>query len=73
MFLVERLGEEGRLFPCVGFVGDDRSDPAFAAGGMIGFAVVALVADRGARIEVRTKIEKRLEARRAGLLAAGQI
>lgn len=52
---------------------NDGCDPAFAASGAIGPAIVAFVGDCGARCDVRAEIEQRLEVRRVGLLAAGQI
>lgn len=44
-----------------GSIGNDRDNAAATAGGAVGPAVVALVAERGARIDVRSEVEKHLE------------
>lgn len=63
----EQLGEVG------GFVRDDRSYASGPCGGTIGLAGVALVADGGARRDVRSDVEQDGEMRRIRLLAAGQV
>ena len=58
---------------CVGLLRDDRHDAARAAQGAVGLAVVALVADGGARRDVGAEIEKHREVRAIALLSAGEI
>jgi hypothetical protein len=71
--LVECLCEEGRLVLLVGFVRDDRSDAALARRPAIGLAGIALVADDGAGLNVRSDGEQRFEVPRIGRLPARQI
>ena len=56
-----------------GFLLDDRHDAAAFAQGAVGMAVIALVADGGARLDAGAEIEKHRKVRAIGLLAAGQI
>jgi hypothetical protein len=70
---VESRGEEVGFVLFVGLGRDDGNDPALARRLTVCLAGIALVADRGARVDVRTKIEQDLEVRRIALLAAGQI
>lgn len=71
--LVKRPGEEGRLVLLIGLVRNDRDDAALPRRPAVGFAGVALVADRSARIDVGAEPEQDREVRGITLLAAGQV
>ena len=71
--LVECPGEEGRLVLLVGFVGDHRCDAALPCCVPIGFAGIALVADHGARLKVRSDVEQGFEVTPVGRFTARQI
>ena len=70
---VEGLGEEVGFVLFVGLGRDDGNDPALSRRLTVCLAGIALVADRGARVDVGTKPEQDVEVRRVALLAAGQI
>ena len=57
----------------IGLLGNDRHDVSASAQGPVGIAVIAFVADGGARLDVGTKIEKHREMRAITLLSASQI
>ena len=50
-----------------------RGDATRSCRRAVGLAGVSLVADGGARLNIRADIEQRFEVRRVGSLAAGQI
>jgi hypothetical protein len=70
---VERLGEELRLVLFVGLMRDHRGNAARPCRCAISLAGIALVANGGARPNIRTDVEQRFEKRRVGGLATGQI
>ena len=70
---VKRLGEEGGPIPGVGLVWNDRSDAALSRGEAIGIAVISLIADDRARLDIGTEIEKHGKLRRIAFLAAAKI
>ena len=52
---------------------NDRRDAALSGNRAVGLAVITLVADGGARVDVGTEAEKHRKLRRVALLAAGEI
>ena len=52
---------------------DQRDSAASSGGGSVGAAVVAVVGDHGAGRGVRAEAQQRLEHRRVGLLASGDL
>ena len=71
--LVEGAGEESRLAPLVGFVGNDGSDAALPRCVPVGLAGVAFVADNGAGLNVGPEVEQGFEVTPVEGLAAGQV
>jgi hypothetical protein len=71
--LVEGPGEEGGFVLFVGFVRDDRSNAALSRRLAVGLAGVTLVANDGARLNVRPDVEQNFEMTRVGSLAARQV
>ena len=71
--LVEYFWEEGGPHPGVGLVGNDQSDAALSCSEAVGIAVISLIADDRARLDIGTEIEKNGKLRRIALLAAAEI
>jgi hypothetical protein len=71
--LVEGAGEESRLVPFVGFVGNDGSDATLPRCVPVGLADVAFVADDGAGLNVGPDVEQGFEVTPVGDFAAGQV
>lgn len=70
---IEGLGEEHGLVLRVLPEGDDRRDAACSSRLTVGLCVIALVGDGGARRDIGTDVEQRLEVAAVARLAAGQI
>ena len=70
---VEKSGKVLGLVLCVGLLRNDRHDATASAQGAVGLAVVALVADGGARLDVGAEIEEYGEMRAIAFLSAGKI
>jgi len=70
---VEDFGKEGGLVFGVLAVGDDGADAAAARRLPVGLGIVALVAENGARRDVRADVEQECEIAAVAGLAAGQM
>jgi len=71
--LVENFGEEGGFVLLVGLVRNDRGYASGPRGGAVCLAGIALVADGGARRDIRSDVEQGDEVWRVGLFATGQV
>ena len=70
---IERLGKECRLVLGIRLDGDDGADATLPSEGAIGFAVIAFVADGGARHDLRPEVEQDREVSAVAGLSWGQI
>ena len=71
--LVKGFREEGGLGLGIRLIRNDRRDAAFTCGLAVGLAVIALIADGGAWVDIGAEAEKNRKLRRIAFLAAGQI
>jgi hypothetical protein len=64
--------EGGHVFG-VGSIRDCRAYSALACGSAVGFGIVALITERGARIDIGADVEKRLEVAAIAGLTTGEM
>jgi hypothetical protein len=71
--LVKCFWKEGGHVFGVGSIRDCRAYSALACGSAVGFGIVALITERGARIDIGADVEKRLEVAAIAGLTTGEM
>ena len=71
--LVKCFWKEGEHVFGVGSIRDCRAYSALACGYAVGFGIVALITERGARIDIGADVEKRLEVAAIAGLTTGEM